>query len=499
MMVRLRDERGVALVVALLVTFVVTLLGVAVISLAVHNSEQSGFDRKRLQSVSAAEAGLNAAYQHLTAPPGGLVGLQGNLSDTVGSGPGGSTYQVTVSYFRQEDGTEPVAPPFSVNYYPRSALLHSVGASNGKTERTMESFVVLTPVYAGFDGAIVSNSTTTETNSFTVNGYLGDDGHIYVLNGDYNAPSGLETIRGNIYVPNGSAFLETNVRLLGSVWALNDVTLDHPQVIVDADVKASTGAVNINQGSVGGKALYCTTATGTTSVAGGAQQTCTLGPPPTQPFPQIKYDQTAWATNDPPYTNFQTFTDCTRAKEYVQSTGAYAGTGFSGRNVGRTVVLVNSSCTLDMDNNAAITMKSDLAIVTRGGMYFSQRNTWRGESGTKYLHLLSAYPDAGSPACPTQDVRIGQRTAFDGHVAGIVYSPCTVTMENNNSAFQGQVVGAGHRNDQPVVFTRTKDVLDPLAIGAVQGIGHAEDGRQFDDRGPAFPVQRLVTFMDGLG
>ena len=207
MLARFRDEQGVALVVALLVTFVVMLLGVAVISLAVHNSEQSGFDRKRLQSVSAAEAGLNAAYQHLTAPPGGLAGLQKGLTDSVGSGPGGSTYAVTISYFRKTDGTEPMAPPFSVNYYPGSALLHSVGTSNGRTERTMESFVVLTPVYAGFEGAIVSNSTTTETNSFTVNGYLGDDGHIYVLNGDYHAPSGLETIRGNIYVPNGSAFL----------------------------------------------------------------------------------------------------------------------------------------------------------------------------------------------------------------------------------------------------------------------------------------------------
>jgi hypothetical protein len=442
MLARFRDERGVALVVALLVTFVVMLLGVAVISLAVHNSEQSGFDRKRLQSVSAAEAGLNAAYQHLTAPPGGIVGLQASLTDTVGSGPGGSTYQVTISYFRKADGTEPMAPPFSVNYYPGSALVHSVGASNGKTERAMESFVVLTPVYAGFDGAVISNSTTTETNSFTINGYLGDDGHIYVLNGDFHAPSGLETIRGNIFVPNGSAYLETNVHLLGSVWALNDVTVDHPQVIVDGDVKASTGATNVIQGSAGGKAYYCTTAAGTSNVAGGAQQTCTLGPPPTQPFPQIKYVQSAWATNDPPYTNFQTFTDCTKAKQYIQNSGAYAGIGFSGRTFGGgTVVLINSFCTLDLDNNAAITMMDNLAIVTRGGVYFSQRNTWQGGSGTKYLHVISAYPDTGSPVCPTQDVRIGQRTAFDGHVAGIVYSPCTVTMENNNSAFQGQVIG----------------------------------------------------------
>ncbi len=67
MLMRCREERGVALVVALLVTFVVMLLGTAVISLAIHNSVQSGMDRKRLQSVSAAEEGLNEELEKLNA------------------------------------------------------------------------------------------------------------------------------------------------------------------------------------------------------------------------------------------------------------------------------------------------------------------------------------------------------------------------------------------------------------------------------------------------
>ena len=129
MLSRWRDERGVALVVALLVTFVVMLLGTAVISMAIHNSEQSGFDRKRLQSVSAAEAGLNAAYQHITAPPGGLGGMKATLTDTVGSGPGGSTYAVKITYYPRADGTgTAMTPPFSLTYYPKSALVRSVGA-----------------------------------------------------------------------------------------------------------------------------------------------------------------------------------------------------------------------------------------------------------------------------------------------------------------------------------------------------------------------------------
>lgn len=441
MFVRFREERGFAMVMALLVTFVVLLLGVAVISMAIHNSEQSGLDRKRVQSVSAAEAGLNDAYAYLTKPPGGLAAMSSTLSGTVGSGPGGSTYDITLTYYADEEGTQPISPPFSSSSYPRSVLISSVGQSNGRAPRTMETFVELAPVIAGFDGAVVTNSSATFSNRFTINGYLGNDGNVYVLNGDFSAPSGLETIKGNIYVPNGSASLATQVHVYGTVWANGSVTLSHPQVLVDGDLKSTTSSITVSSGAASGKGYYCTTVSGASRIAGGAQQTCTLGPPPSQEFPQIKYVPEDWANNDPPYTNFQTFTSCTSARDYIQNTGAYAGTGFSGRNVGATVVYINATCTLDMSNNATITLNDNLAIITRGGVYFSQRSTWNGGSGTKYLHIISAYPDSGSPSCPTQDVRIGQLTGFDSHVSAIVYSPCTVTMENNNTAFQGQVIG----------------------------------------------------------
>lgn len=438
---RFHEERGFAMVMALAVTFVVLLLGVAVISMAIHNSEQSGLDRKRVQSVSAAEAGLNDAYAYLTKPPGGLTRMSGTLTGTVGSGPGGSTYQVTLTYYADTNGTQPISPPFSSSNYPRSVLISSVGEANGRAPRTMETFVVLAPVIAGFDGAVVTNASATFTNRFTINGYLGNDGNIYVLNGNFSAPSGLEVIKGNIYVPNGSANLATQVHVYGTVWANGSVTLNHPQVLVDGDLKSSTSSITVTTGVASGKGYYCTTVTGANRIAGGAQQTCTLGPPPSQQFPQIRYVQSDWANNDPPYTNFRTFTSCGAARDYIQNTGAYAGTGFSGRNVGATVVYINATCTLDMSNNARITLNDNLAIITRGGVYFSQRSTWNGVSGTKYLHIISAYPDSGSPSCPTQNVRIGQNTGFDSHVSAIVYSPCTVTMENNNTAFQGQVIG----------------------------------------------------------
>ena len=59
-----RDD-GIAMVTALLVTFVVFMLSVAVIRQAIHNVGASGYDQRRLRTVSAAEAGLNWAYNQL--------------------------------------------------------------------------------------------------------------------------------------------------------------------------------------------------------------------------------------------------------------------------------------------------------------------------------------------------------------------------------------------------------------------------------------------------
>lgn len=446
MFVRFREERGVAMVVALLVTFVVLLLSTGVLAMAVHNSEQSGYDRNRVQSVSAAEAGLNKGYAYLTKPPGGLSALSGSLTGTVGSGPGGSTYTATLTYYADTTGTQVMIPPFSNTNYPRSVLISSLGTGTGRAPRTMETFIELTAVYAGFEGAIVSNSTTTFANRFTLNGFQGYDGNVYVLNGDFLAPSGLEAIKGSVYVSAGSASLATQGHVYGTVWAANNVTLNHPQAIVDGDLKASglgvgSGSITVASGSASGKGYYCTTVSGASNIAGGVQQTCSLGPPPSQVFPQIKYVPSEWSSNVPPYTNVQTFTSCTAARDYIQNTGAYAGTGFSGRTVGATVVFINATCPLEMTNNATILLNDNLAIITQGGVTLNNQTTWSGQSGTKYMHVISAYPNAGSPSCPTQDVAFGNNTNFDSHVATIVYSPCKVTMNNNNTAFQGQVIG----------------------------------------------------------
>src|SRR6185436_8629407 len=58
MLTRLRDEeRGMAMVIALIVSMVLLTLATVIVAQSVHDAESSGMDRRRLQSVNAAEAG----------------------------------------------------------------------------------------------------------------------------------------------------------------------------------------------------------------------------------------------------------------------------------------------------------------------------------------------------------------------------------------------------------------------------------------------------------
>ncbi|MCA1727150.1 MAG: hypothetical protein LC722_05725, partial [Actinobacteria bacterium] len=55
-----RDEEGIAMITAMLVGMVTLSLSLVSVQLAVHNSGQSSYDRKRVQAIHAAEAGLDA-------------------------------------------------------------------------------------------------------------------------------------------------------------------------------------------------------------------------------------------------------------------------------------------------------------------------------------------------------------------------------------------------------------------------------------------------------
>ena len=55
-------EEGMAMVTALLVSMIVLMISLSLVQLSVHNSTTSASDRDRVQSVNAAEAGVNLVF-----------------------------------------------------------------------------------------------------------------------------------------------------------------------------------------------------------------------------------------------------------------------------------------------------------------------------------------------------------------------------------------------------------------------------------------------------
>lgn len=437
-----RDD-GIAMVTALLVTFVVFMLSVAVIRQAIHNVDASGYDQRRLRTVSAAEAGLNWAYNQLefTDVSSLWTGTGGTpLTLDVGSGP--VDVDVVVTYYADDDGlTAYDVATASPSNPPRSLKITSSGATPTGVERTMESFAKLDAVYGGLDGAVITNSGLNITNNFTLSGNTGNDGDIIVESGNFSAPSGVENIRGSIYVPNGTANIGTNAHIYASVWANGSVTVNHPGALIDGDIKSTTAGTTVTTGTVQGSAYYCTGSAPGANVQGSKIQTCTLGKPPTFGFPLIQYSQSAW--QDEGYYIYDvsdTGNECTNARNYIEGTGAGTYNGGAGVPAGYSgvVVRISTTCSFSVTNNASVNMSTNLAIVTNGGINLNNNSHFTGTGGTKDLFFMSPY-NGSTRNCPTQDVTLTNKSNFTS-VEVSVYSVCTASVSNNNT-FNGQIIG----------------------------------------------------------
>jgi hypothetical protein len=470
---RLRgEEQGVALVFALMVVFVVLLLAGVVFAQAVHNSTRSANGRKRVQSVDAAEAGLNYFYNYMENTPAGSL-IQSPLTASVDVAPGTASFTVTPTWYdaagNQIDG------PFSDSHYPAAVHVVSRGSTNGTTPRTMESYMALHPVFGGFEGAIITSASTSFVNSFTINGSNGNDGDIVVTCPDPDSPctvditNGLQNIHGSLYVPNGSLNISSQSHVWGSAWANGTVTVDQPQAQIDHDAISSAGAVDVTQGTVGGQGTYCTAVSGTSNIAGGTVQKC-QGPPPSLPFPHVTYSDQLPPAADPAWNAegqswyVVSFTDCSLARAYVQGTGVGTYNGGIGLDPGVTgvIVRITSNCQFSVSNNQTISLNSNLAIITNGSINLSQQTTWNGVGTTRNLFFIVPYQAITPPACnapPSQyDISFGNKTNFNALVNVGVYTPGRANM-NNLNAFNGQVVAGqtciGNNwamNYKPIVF-----------------------------------------------
>jgi Tfp pilus assembly protein PilX len=437
MLIRLREEeRGMAMVVALMVSFVVMLLSVFVVQLSLHNSAQSAYDRERVTSITAAEAGIDQMWASLQSTNPASLPCASPATGTVSSGPGTGSYSVSAVYYDSSGAT--MSCPLSSTATPAAAELTSTGTTVGQATRKMQSYATLTPIRTGLNAAIISNSGTSFANSFTLNGNGSDNADIYVDTGDLDV-SNLPAIHGNVYVPTGAYSQTNNSVVYGNVWANGSITINNPATITGNGTSSTSSITKTggNGGTINGNATAGTTINASVTVGGTKSPNSPQGAPPSMPIPPACWStsgsctgqSSAWTTSPNNYT-VHTDTDCTAARTYLET----------GTLTGDIVERITSVCNLNIANNDSINFTGNLAIFTDGSITMNQQNNWNGSAG-KNLYLIVNY--RSGLTCGTYpgsyDITTSNNSNFN-NVQVAFYTPCTISIANQN-AFSGQILG----------------------------------------------------------
>ena len=127
------EEQGMALVVSLMVAFVILMLSSVVVAQSIHSLNASGYDRQRLTSYNAAEAGANAWWEDLQTTA--LASL--NCSTKAGvmnTQPNEAQYSASATFYAA-DGTTTMTCPLSSANPPSYVKIVSTGSSEGEAAR----------------------------------------------------------------------------------------------------------------------------------------------------------------------------------------------------------------------------------------------------------------------------------------------------------------------------------------------------------------------------
>jgi hypothetical protein len=250
-----RDERGVGVVLALMVTLVVFATGAMWAQHAVHQAEGSGAERSREQAIAAAEAGLNAAMSRLSQNstcPTGQTWQQGTL-------PGVGDWEYSfpaVGDPRYVDCSDP-------NEFRRYIIAR--GYSPSKTaariqKRQLEQQIDLVAT-DGFRYALfAANGGITGANQITVRGDAYSRSDVTIDNNS--------TVTGSL-TSYGGVTLQNSTLVTGKVWANGavDVNTSGNGSGVNGDVWTSAGNINVVS-RIGGNAQAAGSITGGGTVVG---------------------------------------------------------------------------------------------------------------------------------------------------------------------------------------------------------------------------------------
>jgi hypothetical protein len=493
MLIRVREERGAAMILALLVSVVVLALSIVIVNLAIHSGTSSAYDRRRTIAVAAAEAGVDDYYRYLadfrTVGSGtALTSIDCARTGSVTTGPNQGQWTSTLTLYSYSGGTyTPMSCPPLSNVVPAGARITSVGRSpSNSLLRKMESFVRISPVYGGFNAAMLATTPTTIGNKVTINGLEGNDGDIVVSCPSPPCSLSLsnnQAIAGNLYV-NGSLSMTNSVHVAGDVWTTGSVTMS-TGATVDGNVASSQGSISVtNPALVGGNASAAGTVGDTSRIEGLSSPGSALDDPPTTTLPQITFNATEQAAWQAQGYKINTYIDCASAYNFIRNipTTPDPSTGTMDY-----VVYINSAvpCALNFGNLTTINLPGNLAIITTGSITMTNQVNWQAlnTNDTKLaqtgadaqLFLIDVYRTGLLCIGGLYDITTSNNTNFLNVsqrpiLAVSMYSPCSVNLSNQNN-FNGQVLSKT-LNVQNQITMNYQPVLVP---GISQVTGFKQD------------------------
>lgn len=445
-----RDETGMAMLTAIMVTVVVLFLGMTSVALSDHSFNAQRVDRKRVQTFHAAEAGIDHALQVLQTTPLASLQCASPLVAALGTGPYTADYTVSFTYYATYPATgSPMTCPLSAE--PETVLLRSHGDSSDPlgTRRQVELTAKLDiPLDApAFNRSVFSDESITVNNNVTVAGYDGNDAVMYT-NGNYICENS-QVLAGHLYAQ-GTANLSNSCAVNGDLWATGAVTLANT-TSVGRDVISGTASVTMSgNADVRRNARAATTVTtnNASTVHGLKIPNSPAGAAPSATFPQLPYSAAAWTAAG--YT-IRNYTNCTTARSDIQS--------LAPTWTGRTVVRI-TGCRLDLSNNTTIRIANDLAVISDWGVTFANRTVWQSADGAaKQLHLIVPWGSTCDAATGRGNIELHNNGDIQVPIETFIYTPCTVKVANSG-VLQGQIYG------DSVQFTN----LTTLAYRPVNGV-----------------------------
>ncbi|HLX87226.1 MAG TPA: hypothetical protein VKR22_02020 [Acidimicrobiales bacterium] len=442
-----RPETGaLALVLALTVCAMLTLLMTITIQVSSSSTSDSAFRLEQTQAFDAAEGGLDLVIGQVK-QAGQASGVPCSLSSTTfASTPVASTATAAVTYYSSfasgiPSGKMTCTAGSGVSSTPAAAIIVATGTAGKHPQATSyaEAELQLTTQVAGtvFNDAMFSTQSLLSANNPTIYGDPpGTDNADVQTDGNINCGNSFDvqgsvaasgtftgtnncTVEGDM-IAGGNVSLSNSTTITGSAYAGN-VPCNSPastismfnSAIIDQSAYAC-GAITLkNQSSIG----HTTAANESPLPSAGAVPTETL---PTWTNPQT--DSTAAAA-------------WTAAGYTMKNDGASCATVYTDLTSVTSPTVITTSCALAW--SSSVTLKTNVALVSTGGFAMTNNNTWQSDgTTTRLLYFIVPSPETCVAGLP--GISMANNTTFTSTVNVLFYTPCTVSIANNNAGY-GQI------------------------------------------------------------